>query len=138
MPVLELVDIQIIIILLINQFSSTLQQVPEHLNQGNHYSTFNHRFNAPVAGVYQFSACVIVNGIANIPTDSTDLFYLIRMVKYGSFYEKMVDMYLTTLINGYYVDFMSNVNVLMALMIIVILYHVNLSNMATTLYTWLG
>ena len=85
-----------------------------HLNQGNHYSTTNHRFTAPVAGVYQFSACVIVNGIAN-NTDLHDLFYLMKNgnnVGYAMRRGRYVAN--TTGSSGYYVDFMSNVNVLMA------------------------
>ena len=85
-----------------------------HINQGNHYSTSLHRFTAPVAGVYQFSACVIVNGLAN-PTDVTDLFYLMKNggnVAYSMRRSRYVSNYTGT--SGYYVDFMSNVNVLMA------------------------
>ena len=85
-----------------------------HLNQGNHYSTTNHRFTAPVAGVYQFSACVIVNGIAN-NTDLHDLFYLMKNgnnVGYAMRRSRYVSNYTGT--NGYFVDFVSNVNVLMA------------------------
>ena len=85
-----------------------------HLNQGNHYSTTNHRFTAPVAGVYQFSACVIVNGIAN-NTDLHDLFYLMKNgnnVGYAMRRGRYVAN--TTGSSGYYVDFISNVNVLMA------------------------
>ena len=85
-----------------------------HLNQGNHYNTSTHRFVAPVGGVYQFSACVIVNGIAN-NTDLTDLFYL---YKNGSnvCYSMRRGRYVSgsTGTAGYYVDFMSNVNLLMA------------------------
>ena len=85
-----------------------------HLNQGNHYSTTNHRFTAPVAGVYQFSACVIVNGIAN-NTDLHDLFYLMKNGN-NMAYAMRRGRYVanTTGSSGYYVDFMSNVNVLMA------------------------
>ena len=85
-----------------------------HLNQGNHYNTSNHRFVAPVAGVYQFSACIIVNGLSS-PTDVTDLFYLYKNgsnVAYSMRRSRYVGNYTGTA--GYYVDFLSNVNVLMA------------------------
>ena len=85
-----------------------------HLNQGNHYNTTNHRFVAPVAGVYQFSACVIVNGLSS-PTDVTDLFYLFKNgshMAYSMRRARYVNNYTGT--GGYFVDFLSNVNILMA------------------------
>jgi len=85
-----------------------------HLNRGNHYNTSTHRFVAPVAGVYQFSACIIVNGIAN-NTDLTDLFYLYKnggLMSYSMRRARYVSG--STGTAGYFVDFMSNVNILMA------------------------
>ena len=94
------------------QFNTTTGTA--HLNQGNHYNTSTHRFVAPVGGVYQFSACVIVNGIAN-NTDMTDLFYLYKNGT-NMAYSMRRSRYVanTTGTSGYYVDFMSNVNLLMA------------------------
>ena len=117
------------------QFNTTTGTA--HLNRGNHYNTTNHRFVAPVAGVYQFSACVIVNGIAN-NTDLTDLFYLYKNGT-NMAYAMRRGRYVSgsTGTNGYYVDFMSNVNVLMAANDYCdIILRLSLSVHGNSAYTW--
>ena len=108
-----------------------------HLNQGGHYSTSNHRFTAPVAGVYQFSACVIVNGIAN-NTDLTDLFYLYKNGT-NMAYSMRRSRYVSgsTGTAGYFVDSLSNVNVLMAANdYCEIICRLTLSIHGNSAYTW--